>query len=456
MNMSPEVRANWLMVKALCFPAAWVRWMLVVGVAFLLVGDFLVWKFDNNIALYIGSSLTFLYTFVVGMFLPSQMVTMATSKQFYWLKHVRQKLAIIMFISCFLVSLFTCIFLMFSEHNLQIINIFLAVFCVLSIVFAMTVVMAKFFGTGQFLVFIFSSLYMKLGQWLTNSSLLVSLALLVVVWSAFLFWWFTWKPKRFMKSYFGASQADFMDSYAAQNGYFNYTFNLCNAKPKTLMGSMLLGYADGWLSQVKRALSPFIVFAFILALATLMMGGDTFMKAMSMNMNFFLIFILVSFAFSFNLSLSRNLHKVWMFYDGARHSLPKYVESICFPLFFINVAVVLVVFFALVYLQVIPSVTVPAVLLMTISSCLVAAIALYVSIIVYCKTKASTTWSMWLNGFIYLFFIISFNGFAKYLDVNSHIVVALSVGLSGALLTLILRQWMLALWRNADMLRGVN
>jgi hypothetical protein len=454
MKMSPELRANWLMVKALCFPINWIMWMLIVGVALLLVSDLLLWKTGSSIALVLGSALTFMYFFVLAMFLPSQMVSMASSKQFCWLENLRLKLAAVMFICCFLVSLFIAIFLMFSERDLQFSATFLSLFCVASVIFCTMVVLAKFFGTGQFFIFIFTSLFINLGQWLVQSNMLMSVVLLCLIWAVFFYWWFTWKPQRFMKSYFVVSQDELAASYNSQ--LFHQNFGLCNATPKTLMGSMLLGNADGILSQIKRAISPAIVALIILAVTTVLFGHIHFVDVLAGNINFFMLFVLIGFAYGFNISMFRNLHRIWMFYDGARRDLPKYVESRYLPLYMGNMTVIFIVFLALYYTKAIPFVAMTNALLIIIFSLLLAAITLYVAMVIYSKTKASVIWNMWINGFIYLIFLISFSSGAKFLDFDSHLIMTCSLGFAGLMIALVLRLWTQALWRNTDILRRVN
>jgi hypothetical protein len=183
---------------------------------------------------------------------------------------------------------------------------------------------------------------------------------------------------------------------------------------------------------------------------------NTFAQFFTLNIGFFVMSVVIGYTYAFNISLFRNLHRVWMFYSGSRKQLPKYIESMYFPTLITNVVVVMAIFLVLIFTQAAPSVSVRDIFVLMGYMMLVAAITLYLAMIIYCKVKASVAWCNWINGIIYIIFFFSFSFGSIFIDLDSHVICAISIGFSSLLIALILRQWAKSLWGRADLLRGIN
>ncbi|RYD69022.1 MAG: hypothetical protein EOP53_27855, partial [Sphingobacteriales bacterium] len=271
--MSTLFQGNWLLVKALYFPMHWVRWLLAISVALLCVGDLILWKFGQPAVLIAGSVLAFIYLFYIAINLPGQMLVLASSKQLFFLEYLRQKLVALLFICCCICTLFIVLYEFFYDNNNNLVNVFFATFFVISVVFIGSIVITKRFPVAQILLFFLIAVFVKIAVWLIHSNLLISLAGVVIIWAAFMRWWLLWKPTRFHRNYINLTQADFSALQGSTTSNPRWISNFLRIKPQTLVGSLLLGAADGWGTHIKRCVAATVFFFIVIAVCAHFFGS---------------------------------------------------------------------------------------------------------------------------------------------------------------------------------------
>src|SRR6478609_8632397 len=95
-----SIRGYWLLINILCFPFSWLKWFAVIGVVLVLIGLPLAWLKNNPAGVVVGGLFIFAQLMVDIIYLPSQMISINSSKQLGYLEGLRQKSLVILFWFC--------------------------------------------------------------------------------------------------------------------------------------------------------------------------------------------------------------------------------------------------------------------------------------------------------------------------------------------------------------------
>ena len=454
MNAPALLNQYWLLIKIMLLPAPYMRWLYMLTLAVLVPGAILR-LFDYQIVLNVGLAISLILLMTMGMLVPGQMLSLRSSKQIQCLADLRYKLF-------FIVLGFWLLMAFILTHTLtHLSSVALGFYPVLAaITMALTCVAVLFVLVGSYSQAAqgFVPLFVWLVFFSTKDSDVFSAALMpgywlvtMVLWLLMGFWWFQWRPKKYLLNWMTLSAAEIQKQQTNNAQLFSAAFS---AVPKSLIGSLLIGSSDGVQAWMKREFGQLIFFV-----ATLMLM-IYWAKNLPANVTgiFFSIYLFIFICIRGGILVQhfyRNLYRLWMSSNYSRAAILGYLERQYF-LLFANAIIPLLLVFTLMNIFIMDSVlSVFYVGYLLLISSLVAAFSFYLGLFVYLKTSANFMVFNWVSPIAN----IGILGLMVYLNIfwgpNPSHEHADYLWFSGALLILVLlmRIWLRSNWEKVNFYR---
>lgn len=437
-----------LLTRTLLFPTGFVRKLFLIMLLLPLGGAALL---NTQAALAIATASSCILLFMIGLFLPGQMLALASSKQLRHLSDLRPKIFIIACLFWLSLTLLSCSALAVLEpkkFNFPDVAT-LAVFTVSLLVITFTVLMVylpKMAASLPILLFFLpSSLegYNPLnllhhGYFWAGS---------VALWVGFYIWWTRWQPRKYVMNAMIMSPVEMQQRRDQSPAIFNRV----RSAPCTLSGSLLTGASD--------ALLRWIITSIVQPLAVIL---SIFIVLFLTNNNFFntspgffllvLSFVLTAQTISFVYPIYKNLYRLWINTEKSRQELFAYIERFYFSRFSIYLVIANGFILPLNYFVFnypVDAVTLTYLLVIVL---LFAAFLLYLFMMVYAKFFLNLSVLNWIYFSAYLAFIGSMYQFNIIWGQESspHLVHYLAFAGVLSALTLALRVWAKAAWKRVN------
>lgn len=444
----------WQLARTLMFPLRATRWMTIGFIVLIALGGLLLWWFDQPILFVIGSGAVVVISILVGIMVPAQMLSLVSSKQLCWIPGLRRKTFFILFCLYSLIALVTSLLFSFKPNGYPLLTSIAIAFTLVGIIAALMLTASVYFQGFQ--PFIFASmwgLYFAVEQ-LVHINTVICMITGLLVWIMLYVWWARWVPQKYFTNYMTMSPAKLREAQEQQAGVVQTLGYWLSSAPRSLCGTLLLGASDGIKARLKHELGQLLVIVFMALIFFYFFRGvpkDGFLKMMP--------FVFLTFMAARNVQIQllcyRNLHRVWMFYNGSRTSLFHYVEK----QYAMNIGLaygVLVLVLLIINSQ-LATHAVPMSLLAfgVVTGVLFTVQLFYLGWIIYQKTDASVVWFGWIiNITVALFFVL-----AALLDLfwmpnisrdTDHYGVIIGVMLA---VLIVLRYWSLNSWRRINFYR---
>lgn len=434
---------------------SWANWLLIVGGIIFLVGVPLYMVWTKPIGFIAGGAILSMYVFLNAVSLPYQMLSIASSKQIGLLPNIRRSCFWMFVCACAIISGLIAVLIYLSQHT-ALIHSFFSIFVLVSTVLILNIVAGQKFPRMQGLLFLcFWALPHVYSKLLAEVHPIQLAIVCLSVWLAFYRHWLAWRPQKYQPNIFGMSQNQWLE-FNRLGGFAGWQLNKFFAgKSNTLVGSVLLGRADGWKSRLAGATGVFVALVTLIGLFSALSDGDGFKHFMVFagQPNFFIIYC--SMAYGMFQILFRNTKKVWLYFPGRREDLFSLLErsfyvnamSFVFPVLLVHLGVNSLLLDSSIYRELVwitfgyASITI--------------AFTLYVQLITYQETKANLRWSGWLNillMIIYIIPVIACN--VLWVDHKANILFFVyclfGISIVGIFL---LRSWVKKKWALADLMR---
>lgn len=426
--------------------------LLCVSAKFMHMGDWEPFFVIGGLALSAGTVM--IYLGLVILMFPSQLITLASSRQYGQLPYIRQYLAGLMVCVLLLLQSASFFILKFGIHAEDIVHpsLIVAIMLIVSLVVTMSFVQL---GAMQFLYFFALP---AIGWYLVPQlKLLPNLALAVIlllIWSAFLAWWFSWHPKKYQKNLFIMSPTEL--NQQTMNSCWGLYYR--GAVPDSLTAGLLFGHFGKSFYQIRLMLTTLVFTGAIFALVILLSPRDI-SDGVLVGVRIGVAMQIVQIGYNYSFVLFKNINKIWLYFNFDRQQILHVIEKTVWSLYFKNLVVIAAI--AVLVSYVIPDKFLPlsVVGLSVLLSLLVTAIALYTVFIVYAKWRGNIKVFHWVNGITMVlilgagFLWLKFNdqkGFADY-PVQFFVMLLLLMGV-----VILMRNYAVRLWQTVDLVRVAN
>jgi hypothetical protein len=404
MNLSLATQQYWQLVRTLMFPLRGVRWIAVGTLGLMVLGGLLLLLTGSPIVLIISVAMCLTVVVAAIIILPMQMLSMVSSKQFFWISGLRNKTFVIIFSLNCLITLLVVLALESKPNDLSMINVSAMVFLVTSIVSFFMLLGRVYFQA--FMPFFFAGMwgvYFLGFKWLYDYGLL-NFSISIIIWLCFYRWWCGWVPQKFFQNYLALSP-DKMLEHQSQSAGVEVFYSWGSSAPRSLCGTLLSGVSDGIKSWLKYEMGQIIVISIMLLVFFFLFRDGP--KEIILKI---LPVIVFTFVVARNAQVQmlcyRNLSRIWMFFEGPRNGLFPYLEKQCF----INMGIVCIeLFIMLVAIHFLfdginfgQGLIVFAVVIGNLFS----ALLFYLGWVIYHKTEANTVWLGWITSSLVVIVII--------------------------------------------------
>ena len=451
------LQQHWQLARTLMFPLRVTRWIMLGTLLLAMLGGLLFWWIEQPVVLIISVAIASAIVIMINMMVPAQMLSLASSKQLFWIPGLRRKTFLILFglynVSGVLVSLlFT-----FRFNAVPFVAGFGVAFIFVAFIAVLMLMASVYFqGYQPFIAVLVWGLYFIAEQLLLVNPL-ISFVLGGLIWSMLYLWWTRWVPQKYFLNHMAISPAKLYETKAQQTGVVQSLGYWMSSAPRSLCGTILSGVSDGFKARLKSELGQLAVVLFMVLIFSYFFR-DVPKDGLLKMVPFMVLTFMVARNAQIQLLYYRNLHRVWMFYGGSRISLFHYVEKqYALNVGFAYGALMLVMLIVNTQLG---SNTVPMSLLIfgVVTGVLFTVQLFYLGWIIYQKTNASLVWFGWLTNIIAALFLM----LVALLDLvlmpnitqNPHYYeVVLSLMLA---VLLMLRYWARNCWRRINFCRVKN
>lgn len=425
------------------------KWILVAGLLLVSMGGLAQWFWGMPIVLIVGIAVVAMFFIFTSFCMPSQLVAMASSRQLGSLAYIRTLGFVVLTSNSLLTALLIVIFLTLKESVVLSPGGFVAIFSTLMLL-QLFAVWASQNLVAQLMLWVLWFVAIPLGEWFFTQPLWVSLVMLSVGVVVFLRWWLSWKPARHIKNMAGASQSEINALQEKQTGLFQTHLA---TRPKTLVGTLLIGAHDSYAAYVKRGFVPLVIMVIVYLCALVLLDAQAVADFFNALSGILFCILISSYGSALVIMVFKNFKKIWLLTGQPREKAFHYIEQVYYPYLALGVlpGVVAAVGIALV---VSPDVfTLDRVGFYTVASLIISCVVFYLGLIVYKSRHASILLVSWLNGWVYF---VGF-GYIFYLhDLHSpeplENLLALTgwTLLGGVLLVFLLRYWAEKSWQKID------
>lgn len=399
--MRAKITEYLLLARVLFFPARWFERLVKISFGISVLGLLAskIFAVGMVVAL-IPTTLFLLLNFFIAVFMQGQMLALASSKQFFLLGSLRERMLCLAFVQLIICSAILAIAFVRLGNQAVFLPFFASIFCTVSIVFALLVIVCRYWAGMQGLVFIGLAYYIKLGSWFLQSGTVFSTIGIFITWSLFAAWFIKWKPNRFHLNVFSVSQSDFArNQELTRFSLYGFT-NRLYGKPQSLIGSMLLGASDGWLVQIKRLLAEIAIFIFFISFPYFINAGSSFGQALANNASVYLAISMSSQVLKIYLVIAANFSKVWLFHSGSRDHILLTVEKCFYPRVIVSLIPGAVVFIVASVTLIDKPLNLLALFGIMPSIVLLGGASLYMAIYLTLKRHGVISWGGWVSTLI--------------------------------------------------------
>jgi hypothetical protein len=281
----------------------------------------------------------------------------------------------------------------------------------------------------------------------------------IIIWIAFYCHWIGWRPKKFHSNMYDISQSPWVafrqQKSASTNQWYEKLDIFNSARAASLVGSQLLGGADGVKSKLKTAVSVFLVLIAYSGFILVIFDKENFQS-------FFVvvgqvIFYAMHFFIGKELSMVffRNISKVWLYFEGERSQFFNCLERAFYGVWLVSAVPILLVHIGVTYFVLDWKLYYESIWITALYSLINILITFYVNLFVYYKTKGSLRWSGLVG--ILLFIALGIPLVACNLLWVDHkleiIQSAYFLIICSAIGVLVLRNWVQKKWVSVDFVR---
>jgi hypothetical protein len=454
MSAALVLQQYWQLTRTLVFPLRVTRWLMMGTLLLAMLGGILFWWAEHPVVLMISGGIAYTFIILIGIMVPAQMLSLASSKQLFWIPGLRRKTFLILV--C-VYSLAALLVLLLFALKLNVVSFAASVAVAFTFAAAIAVLMlvsSAYFQCYQPFIFVLVWIVYFIAEQLLMVHALISFALGVLIWSMLYLWWTRWVPQKYFINYMIISPAKLRDIKERQAGVVQSLAVWLSSAPRSLCGTLLSGASDGFKARLKYELGQLaVVLSMVLIFSYFFrdVPKDGFLKMAP----FMVLTFIVARSAQIQQLCYRNLHRLWMFYGGSRTNLFHYVEKqYALNIGFAYGALVLVM---LIINAQLGGNAVPISFLAfgVAIGVLFTTQLFYLGWVIYQKTNASTIWFGWLTNIIAALFLV----LTALLDLfwvpnishnSQHYGIVLSLMLA---VLLVLRYWALNRWNKIDFYR---
>lgn len=458
MRNSVELRQLWSLYICLLSGVSWIKWMGAISVFLLVLGIPIKLLWDNSLSLVIGALVMALCMFANVVFFPFQILSLASSRQIGILPNIRKLSFIFLFVLNALASI-TVALLFFLANRGMGLGDFIAVSVLASSMLIGGLVISQKYPRAQGLVFVFLIPMARIFELQKEVSPILQIIFELSIWLAFYRHWMSWMPTKYLPNMFGMSQSqlsDFNKKRSMQKNYrFENFFNFNYSGGNSVVGSLLLGRADGVKSKMASML--FLVFILSVFVVIYVIGfnvnrfHDFYTFAGQTN----IYIAYVCMAYGINKYIFQNAHKAWLYFPGNRGAYFAKIEKVFFTNLIFACVPILLLHASVNYAVLDWQLYVELIWLTLLYALVVSGFKFYISLLIYHKFKGDMRWSLWINNALLLIAIVPMvAGSLMWVDKKSAVIEALVylIGLSLVLVFLV-RHWLKAKWCSVDLVR---
>lgn len=244
---------------------------------------------------------------------PTQMTAFASSRTMFFLGYGRPQLLLYLFAIILFFSLALCWLWDLSQLRLYSPVMVLGIWLVTSLAMQISVYLCSRWPV----VHLFSlAIYVVLDEvihWLETYHPFFVAFTLVLSWSLFAFWWFGWRPKKYIINMFFISFAA-QQKTTSEHGLTSW---FQGGVAKSWVGSRLLGATDSWQARGRRILFVILHTPLGFIPAFVVMGGDQALRLLQ-NMLFVTVAFIVPAVLA---NYAFNLRRIWLYTPGGRKEM---------------------------------------------------------------------------------------------------------------------------------------
>lgn len=450
------IRRYWVLFNCLFAAFPLMKWIMLLCIAVMVIGVPIYGIWASRLGFVVGGIVLGFVLIMNTIALPYQLLSMASSKQIGFLPGVRHASFLLFSLMSLCVSIGITL-LVSIKNNYVAIHEFWAISLLVSAVLISLVVIGQKYPGAQFIVFMGFWALSRVYNYVVEFHLGILLVSNFVVWLAFYRHWINWRPKIFHPNMYGMSREQLIDYHRnriSQSNYFGWFERFDSIKGGTLVGSLLLGRADGWISEFKSLLGVFVVvlvFVGYFLLSPERPWGNRFFEVCSINIC--MIYFLVANGLS--IKLLRNMSNAWMYFDGGREILFRVMEKIYYGSLAVSYLLVFLLHAGITHLMLDGNIYGELVWVTAVFSLTVSVAVYYLNIFVYHKTKGSFRWVSGVSVLIMVALIICVATYSlEWSEYKTQIINMFYVLVAVSLpLIFILRNWVKKQWISVDLVR---
>lgn len=316
-------------LKDLLIPSGFMKFMMaIIGTVMLLVGVLIWINKGSNVALQAILPLIFMlfvfYSFLIGMLLPHQAMTMISSKSIRYLTDFRKFYLLSALTFSLVIVLLALISIFYKQPDIGLnelsrngLNIWLISSLYIISLFVVTYRIPALQGMVFLTFAVIPYALNRISEW--NVFLLVFL--LFAIWTIFSWWFLRIRPTKNHVNVFALSfQQSMVGASANPSANWFVNFLTPSSKPASFIGTRLMGMSDSW-SSVPRMWFSFVVILFLLLVVFKWLMKDHFQNFVETFGGSFVLVLVLSGSSGFMIAICRNIKPAWAFYPGSRDQM---------------------------------------------------------------------------------------------------------------------------------------
>lgn len=452
------MRRYWVLFTSLFAAFPLMKWIMLSGIAVMVLGIPIYGVWENSVGFGVGGGILFLGVFGCGMVFPSQMLSIASSKQIGGLPGLRDALFFLFLLMCLCVTIGSALLVSIKNHYFAI-HEFWVILLLVSAILIGAVVLGQKYPGAQFIIFMSFWVLPRVYNYLMGFHLGILVVSSSAVWFTFYHHWKNWRPEKFHQNIFSMSQTqliEFNRQRSVKSNPWFYKFDkFLSIKPESLIGSLLLGRADGGRSKLVSAITVLLVLLLFVGVFLVISDKQKFQGFFAVGGQTNMYILYFSMVYGLILCFFRNMHKAWLYFDGSRELYFKKIEKIFYGFALVSAAPVLLVHIGITYFMLDWGLYLDLIWVTAIYSLIAIAITFYTNLFLYQITKASLRWNGWIGILLMAMLVIPVivcN--VMWVEHKAKIIHWAYFFMAGSLLAIyILRNWVKKKWISVDFVR---
>jgi hypothetical protein len=422
---------------------------LCASAKYIHMGDWEPFFVIGGLALSAGSVM--IYLGLVILMFPSQLITLASSRQYGQLPYIRQYLAGLMVCVLLLLQSASFFILKFGIHAKDIVHPSLIVAIMLIVGLVVIISFVQLRSMEFFYFFALPAIGWYLVPLLKLMPDFTLAVILLLIWGAFLSWWFSWHPKKYHQNLFVMNPAEL--NQQTMNSCWGLYYR--GAVPENLMAGILFGQFGNSFYQIRLMLITLGFMGAVFGLVILLSPRDI-SEGVLIGLRLGIAMQIVSIGYNYSFVLFKNVNKLWLYFNLDRKQLLQTIERTVWRLYFKNLVAIAGI--AALVSYVIPEKFLPlsVVGFSVLLSLLVTAIALYMVFIIYAKWRGNIKIFHWINGIWVVFIMgagflwLKLNEQKEFADYSVQLLVTVLLLLG---VVVLMRSYAVRLWQKVDLVR---